>query len=382
MTHTVLSSATREVVIGFDRPFVMVDRQRIDPTGRKSLAVEMAAGDFSTVLADAVSQVGAGAHMLDVNAGIPLADEPAILAEAVRLVRSVTDVPLCIDSSIVEALEAGLAAYEGKALVNSVTGEEERLERVLPLVAKHGAAVVGDLERRDRHLRGPGRPVRGREADRRTRGGPRHRPFRRRRRPARDAGRRDANGWATGAPPRPAPQGGARREHDLRRVEHRVRPAAPALAVGGVHLDGRGERHDIGDRERDGRGHPQGGRRCRRARWGTTRTAGRGSDASAMRRPARLPPTVEADAVAVGARRGARPWPASRERPGRGSGRLHTLRQARIVRGRHERPGRGTRPSRRPGFGLRWAGDVRPLPGRRQRGLARRSTRSNRPPIT
>src|SRR5207247_2943874 len=106
------------------------------------LAEEMVAGDYSTVLADAVAQVAAGAHMLDVNAGIPLADEPGMLAEAIRLVQSVTDVPLCIDSSIMEALEAGLAAYEGKPLVNSVTGEEERLERVLPLVAKHGAAVV------------------------------------------------------------------------------------------------------------------------------------------------------------------------------------------------------------------------------------------------
>jgi 5-methyltetrahydrofolate--homocysteine methyltransferase len=141
VTETILSSASREVVIGFDRPFVMIG-ERINPTGRTALAAEMAAGDFSTVLADAVSQVAAGAHMLDVNAGIPLADEPAILAEAVRLVQSVTDVPLCIDSSIVDALDAGLSAYEGRALVNSVTGEEERLERVLPLVARHGAAVV------------------------------------------------------------------------------------------------------------------------------------------------------------------------------------------------------------------------------------------------
>jgi 5-methyltetrahydrofolate--homocysteine methyltransferase len=141
VTHTVVSSATREVVIGFDRPFVMVG-ERINPTGRKKLALEMAAGDFSTVLVDAAAQVEAGAHMLDVNAGIPLADEPGILAETIKLVQSVTDVPLCIDSSIVEALAAGLGAYQGKALVNSVTGEEERLERVLPLVAKHGAAVV------------------------------------------------------------------------------------------------------------------------------------------------------------------------------------------------------------------------------------------------
>ena len=141
MTDTLISSATREVVIGFDRPFVVIG-ERINPTGRKVLAAEMKAGDYSRVSADAIAQVEAGAHMLDVNAGIPLADEPAILAECVHLVQSVTDVPLSIDSSIVEALEAGLAAYRGKALVNSVTGEEDRLESVLPLVAKHGAAVV------------------------------------------------------------------------------------------------------------------------------------------------------------------------------------------------------------------------------------------------
>jgi len=141
MSDTVLSSATREVVIGFDRPFVMIG-ERINPTGRRKLAEELAAGDFSTVIADALAQVEAGAQMLDVNAGIPLADEPAILAQVVELVQSITEVPLCIDSSIVEALEAGLAAYRGKALVNSVTGEEAQLQRVLPLVARHGAAVV------------------------------------------------------------------------------------------------------------------------------------------------------------------------------------------------------------------------------------------------
>jgi 5-methyltetrahydrofolate--homocysteine methyltransferase len=141
MTHTVLSSATREVVLGFDRPFVVIG-ERINPTGRTTLAAEMAVGDHTRVCADAVAQVEAGATVLDVNAGIPLADEPAILAEAVRQVQAVTDVPLSIDSSIVAALEAGLAAYDGKPLVNSVTGEEERLESVLPLVARHGAAVV------------------------------------------------------------------------------------------------------------------------------------------------------------------------------------------------------------------------------------------------
>ena len=141
MTHTVISSATKEVVIGFDRPFVMIG-ERINPTGRKLLAAEMKVGDFSRVEADAIAQVAAGAHMLDVNAGIPLADEPALLARAVQLVQSVTDVPLSIDSSIIAALEAGLAVYQGKPLVNSVTGEEENMERVLPLVAKYGAAVV------------------------------------------------------------------------------------------------------------------------------------------------------------------------------------------------------------------------------------------------
>ncbi len=141
MTHTLVSSHKKEVVIGFDRPFCIIG-ERINPTGRKRLAAEMAAGDFSTVEADAIAQVDAGALMLDVNAGIPLADEPGILAAAVKLVQSLVDVPLSIDSSIVEALEAGLSVYQGKALVNSVTGEEERLEAVLPLVKKHGAAVV------------------------------------------------------------------------------------------------------------------------------------------------------------------------------------------------------------------------------------------------
>ena len=141
MTTTILSSPTREVRIGFDEPFVIIG-ERINPTGRKILAAEMKEGNYSRVEADALSQVSAGAHMLDVNAGIPLADEPRILSEVIQLVQSVTDVPLSIDSSIVEALEQGLKVYQGKALVNSVTGEEEILDRVLPLVAKYGASVV------------------------------------------------------------------------------------------------------------------------------------------------------------------------------------------------------------------------------------------------
>ena len=141
MTTTTLSSLTKEVTIGFGHPFVMIG-ERINPTGRKILAAEMKVGDYSRVVSDALAQVAAGAQMLDINAGIPLADEPAILAEAIRRVQAVVDVPISIDSSIIEALASGLEAYQGRALVNSVTGETENLERVLPLVKKYGAAVV------------------------------------------------------------------------------------------------------------------------------------------------------------------------------------------------------------------------------------------------
>jgi len=141
MTDTVVSSASKEVAIGSGRPFVVIG-ERINPTGRKLLAEEMKNGDFSRVERDALAQVEAGAQMLDVNSGIPLADEPVVMAKAIELVQSVTDAPLAIDSSVVAALEAGLAAYKGKALLNSVTGEEERLEAVLPLVKKHSCAVV------------------------------------------------------------------------------------------------------------------------------------------------------------------------------------------------------------------------------------------------
>jgi 5-methyltetrahydrofolate--homocysteine methyltransferase len=141
MTDTVIGSATKEVVLGFERPFVVIG-ERINPTGRKRLAEEMKAGDLSRVEADTRAQVAAGAHVLDVNAGIPLVDEPALLVRAVELVQSITDVPLSIDSSVVAALEAALGAYQGKALLNSVTGEEERLEQILPLVKRYGCAVV------------------------------------------------------------------------------------------------------------------------------------------------------------------------------------------------------------------------------------------------
>jgi 5-methyltetrahydrofolate--homocysteine methyltransferase len=140
--NTELHSKTKTVTIGPGRPFVMIG-ERINPSGRKKLGAEMAAGDFERVRRDARAQAMAGAHMLDVNAGVPIADEAQLLVAAIRAVAEVTDLPLCIDSSVIEALGAGLAAYEGKALVNSVTGEDERLEIVLPLVKQHGAAVIG-----------------------------------------------------------------------------------------------------------------------------------------------------------------------------------------------------------------------------------------------
>jgi len=139
---TVLQSRSRTVTIAIDKPFCVIG-ERINPTGRKVLAAEMKEGRMDRVRADALAQVAAGAHMLDVNAGIPQLDEAELLVAAIKAVSEVCDAPICIDSSIIEALEAGLAAYEGKALVNSVTAEEERMERILPLVKKHGAAVIG-----------------------------------------------------------------------------------------------------------------------------------------------------------------------------------------------------------------------------------------------
>ncbi len=140
--ETTLSSKTKTIVIGPTQPFVMIG-ERINPTGRKKLGEEMAAGDFSRVRRDAQAQTAAGAQVLDVNAGVPTANETELLVQAICAVGEVTDAPVCIDSSVMDALEAALAAYPGKALVNSVTGEDERLERVLPLVKKHGAAVIG-----------------------------------------------------------------------------------------------------------------------------------------------------------------------------------------------------------------------------------------------
>jgi 5-methyltetrahydrofolate--homocysteine methyltransferase len=139
---TVLSSKTKTITIGSDKPFCIIG-ERINPTSRKTFSEELREGNLDTVVVDTNSQVEAGADMLDVNAGIPLVDEAELLAKMLSLIQETTDLPICIDSSVIEALEAGLGVYEGKALVNSVTGEDERLEEILPLVAKHGAAVIG-----------------------------------------------------------------------------------------------------------------------------------------------------------------------------------------------------------------------------------------------
>jgi 5-methyltetrahydrofolate--homocysteine methyltransferase len=139
---TVLQSRSRTVTIAIDKPFCVIG-ERINPTGRKAFAQELRDGNLDRVIEDADAQIAMGADMLDVNAGIPLVDEAELLAQMIRLLQDHTDMPLCIDSSVIEALEAGLDAYEGKALVNSVTGEDERLELILPIVAKHGAAVIG-----------------------------------------------------------------------------------------------------------------------------------------------------------------------------------------------------------------------------------------------
>ena len=140
--ETVLRSPSREVVIGPERPFCVIG-ERINPTGRKAFQAQLQAGDLSQLETDVAEQVAGGADALDVNVGDPLADEVGLMRQAVALVQDLTDLPLCIDSSVIEALEAGLEAYDGKPLVNSVTGEDERLEAILPLVARYGAAVIG-----------------------------------------------------------------------------------------------------------------------------------------------------------------------------------------------------------------------------------------------
>ena len=139
--HTVVQSASKTVTIGHDQPFVIIG-ERINPTGRKKFQELLRAGDLSTIAVDVESQIKGGADMLDVNMGVPLTDEPALLAAAIKMIQGISDIPICIDSSVIEALQAGLEAYEGKALVNSMTGEDDRMELILPLIKKHNAAII------------------------------------------------------------------------------------------------------------------------------------------------------------------------------------------------------------------------------------------------
>jgi 5-methyltetrahydrofolate--homocysteine methyltransferase len=140
--HTIVSSATRSLTIGHDQPFAIIG-ERINPTGRAKFQRQLRDGDLSRIEIDVAQQVAGGAMMLDVNMGAPLADEAALMVAAITLIQGLTDLPLVIDSSIPEVLEAGLKTYQGKALVNSVTAEDERLHTILPLVKRHGAAVIG-----------------------------------------------------------------------------------------------------------------------------------------------------------------------------------------------------------------------------------------------
>ena len=139
--HSILRSASKEVIIGHDVPFVIIG-ERINPTGRKKFQEQLRSGDLSQIEIDVQQQVEGGADVLDVNMGVPLTDEPDLLSRAIKLVQTKTDLPICIDSSVIEALEAGLKAYEGKALVNSMTGEDDRMELILPLVKEHNAVIM------------------------------------------------------------------------------------------------------------------------------------------------------------------------------------------------------------------------------------------------
>lgn len=139
--HTVLKSATKTVTIGHDQPFCIIG-ERINPTGRKQFQMQLRENDLSRLAIDVAQQVNGGADVLDVNMGVPLTDEPALLGRAITMIQTLTDLPICIDSSIIEALQVGLETYQGKALVNSVTGEDDRMDLVLPLIKKHGAAII------------------------------------------------------------------------------------------------------------------------------------------------------------------------------------------------------------------------------------------------
>lgn len=139
--QTVVTSPTKTVIIGDENPFCIIG-ERINPTGRRIFQEQVRAGDLSAIIKDVKAQVDGGADMLDVNMGVPLTDEADLMRQAIKMVQELTDLPICIDSSVLEALEAGLQTYQGRALVNSTTGEDDRLEHILPLVKKYDAAVI------------------------------------------------------------------------------------------------------------------------------------------------------------------------------------------------------------------------------------------------
>lgn len=139
--QTVVTSPTKTVTIGDDNPFCIIG-ERINPTGRRIFQEQVRAGDLSAIIKDVKAQVEGGADMLDVNMGVPLTDEADLMRQAIKMVQELTDLPICIDSSVLEALEAGLQTYQGRALVNSTTGEDDRLDHILPLIKKYDAAVI------------------------------------------------------------------------------------------------------------------------------------------------------------------------------------------------------------------------------------------------
>jgi 5-methyltetrahydrofolate--homocysteine methyltransferase len=141
LLETTLRGTSGEVVLGHTRRFCLIG-ERINPTGRRIFQEQLRAGDLSAIERDVIAQVEGGADVLDVNMGVPLTDEPALLAKAIQLVQTLTDKPICIDSSVVEALEAGLSVYQGRALVNSITAEDDRMAAILPLVKKYDAAII------------------------------------------------------------------------------------------------------------------------------------------------------------------------------------------------------------------------------------------------
>ncbi len=236
--ETVLRSATREIVIGPEQPFCIIG-ERINPTGRKIFQEQLRGGDLSRIEIDVAQQVAGGAMVLDVNMGAPLADEAELMVPAVKLIQGLTDLPLCIDSSIIEVLDAGLAAYQGKALVNSVTAEDERLEAILPLVARYGAAVIALPNDEEEIPEDPRRAAGAGPQDHRRGDRPVRHPARGHRdRPAGHAGRRGHLAGRQDAGDDRAAARGVRGEHDARRVQRLVRHAGPARDRRGVPAHG------------------------------------------------------------------------------------------------------------------------------------------------